>query len=484
MRNQYKIISLICCFFFTITVLVSFPFKVFATELNFQEQMEERKSLPIQSNQITGWPAGPEIGAEAAILMEVNTGTILYAKNIHEKLYPASTTKIMTCLLAMEEGNLDDQVSFSYDAVFSVPRDGSNIGMDVGQSITLEQCLYGIMVGSANECANAAAEYVSGDIASFVDFMNVRAKELGCLNTHFMNTNGLYDDNHYTTAYDLAMISRPFFQNEMLCKIGNTTRYHFQPTATQPDEFYIKNKHKLITGEYPYEGILGGKTGYTSEARETLVTCAEQNGMKLVCVILKEESPYQFTDTETLFNYGFSNFHISNIAEYETKYTINNDNFFQIGNDIFGSSKPLLSLDQNSSVILPNNIEFDSLTSEISYDEVDSSLNQIATVTYFYHDVNVGNSKILLSNENSSYFKFNETNHHQIADSSIGITNGNEPGIIFINVEWFLLLIIIIAISLITINCIVNFFKDYHFSGTKRAIKKRRKKIHFSQDYK
>ncbi|MBQ8031278.1 MAG: D-alanyl-D-alanine carboxypeptidase [Butyrivibrio sp.] len=280
---------------------------------------QERKELPIQSNSIAQWPHGPEITAQAAIVMDAATGTILYSKNIHEELFPASTTKIMTCLLAVENASLSDTITFSNDAVFSVPQGGSNIGMDVGQSITLEQALYGIMVGSANEVANAVAEHVSGSIDAFVDLMNERAKELGCTNTHFSNTNGLQADDHYTSAYDLALIAKAFFDNELLCKVGNTARYHFTATANQPDDFYLNNKHKLISGEIPYEGILGGKTGYTDLARETLVTCAEKDGLKLVCVVFMEESPSQFTDTVTLFDYAFNNFHSVNVSDNDTR---------------------------------------------------------------------------------------------------------------------------------------------------------------------
>ena len=180
-----------------------------------QEEAEARKALPIQSNEIDNWPAGPQVSAQAAILMDANTGVILYSKNIHERLYPASTTKIMTALLAMEKGNLDDMVDFSHEAVFSVPADGSNMGMDEGESVSLEECLYGIMVASANEAANAAGEYISGSIDDFVSLMNERAQEIGCTDTHFTNPNGLHDDQHYTSAYDLALISSLFFRNEM-----------------------------------------------------------------------------------------------------------------------------------------------------------------------------------------------------------------------------------------------------------------------------
>ena len=436
--------AILCCGIF------GNPMTVHATLDELTEEAEARKALPIQSNDIENWPAGPVISAESAILMDVDTGSVLYAKDIHKKSYPASTTKLLTCLIAMERGNLDDMVSFSDAAVFSIPRDGSNIGMDVGESITLEQSLYGILVGSANEVANAVGEYIAGSIDDFVALMNERAAELGCTDSHFMNTNGLHDDNHYTSVYDLALISSVFFQNDMLCKIGNTGRYEFTATATQPDDFILKNKHRLITGEDEYDGILGGKTGYTDQARQTLVTCAEQNGMRLVCVVFKEESPSQFTDTIELFDYGFHNFQLMNIAENEDKYQIEPSGFLRTGNDIFGSSKPILSIDNNSCVIVPNTITFGDLDSSIDYNT--SGENRIAQIRYSYNDTYLGSAYLELATDNTSTYEF-DTNLES-TDISVEKTDAAEPesaqtNTIFINVKKVLTIVLSIASAII-----------------------------------
>ena len=420
------------------------------------EEVEARKALPIQSNEIDNWPTGPQVSAQAAILMDANTGVILYSKNIHERLYPASTTKIMTALLAMENGNLDDMVEFSQDAVFSVPTDGSNMGIDMGESITLEECLYGIMVASANEAANAAGEYVSGSIDGFVTLMNERAEEMGCNDTHFVNPNGLHDPQHYTSAYDLAVISSYFFRNEMLCKISNTPRYHFEATSTQPDDFYKNNKHKLINGEVPYDGILGGKTGYTDDSRQTLVTCAEQNGMRLVCVVFKEESPDQFTDTVELFDYGFHNFQVLNISENEEKYSIESTGFLQIGNDLFGNSKPILSIDTDSYVIIPNTVTFQDLDSEIDYGLSDD--NRVAGINYSYHGMYVGNAYLNLATENTSTYEF-DTNmtatdisvEKTEAEVNTETESDQAQNTIFINIKGVLLGILILAAIFIAV---------------------------------
>lgn len=438
-------------------------------------EAEARKSLPIQTNEIENWPAGPAISAESAILMDADTGVILYGKNIHEKCYPASTTKILTCLIAMEQGNLDDMVTFSHEAVFSLPPGSSNMGMDEGEALTLEQCLYGILVASANEVANAVGEYVSGSIEDFVALMNEKAKELGCTDSHFMNTNGLPDDDHYTSAYDLALISSAFFQNEMLCKIGNTPRYHFEPSDTQPDDFYENNKHKLITGEIAYDGVLGGKTGYTDAARQTLVTCAERNGMKLICVIFKEESPAQFTDTVELFDYGFNNFQVVNIAENDSKYQMESSGFLETGSDIFGSSKPILSLNPDSYVIIPNTISFDELDSQIDFSASDE--NSIAKISYSYHDTYVGSAQLEVASDSTSSYDFSP--NAGTTDISVEKTEPEpEPDddtTIFVNVKKVLAGIVIFAGIVISLFIIRAFIMNGR-NARRRQNRIRRKK--------
>ncbi len=319
----------------------------------------------IQSNLVEGWPEGPAITAGSAILMDADTGILLYAKNIHDRMYPASTTKLLTALIAAENLDLHDTVTFSETAVNSVPPDGSNAGMDIGQTITVEQCLYATLVGSANECANALAEKTAGSVEAFAQLMNEKAESLGCVDSHFTNANGLYDDNHYTSAYDLCLIGKAFFANEICQVIGNTGRYHFEATPTQPDDFWLINKHALVSQEYSYDGILGGKTGYTSQSRETLVTGCYRSGMRLVCVVMKEDDPAQFLDTMTLFDYGFDYFRLMNIADNDTVHRVSLPAFFESGKDLMGSSVPALSIYPESSAVVPAGASFDDLSCEI-----------------------------------------------------------------------------------------------------------------------
>lgn len=184
-----------------------------------EERIRDQQEMTVESNEIPGWPAGPVVTAESAILIEAETGAILYAKNIHARQYPASTTKILTTLIASEQCSLDEWVTFSREAVFDTP-DSNHIAMDVGQQLTMEDCLNAILIRSANEVSFAVAEHISGGSwQDFSEIMNARAAELGCVDSHFANPNGLPDENHYTSAYDLAMIGKAFLP--MRCCAGS-----------------------------------------------------------------------------------------------------------------------------------------------------------------------------------------------------------------------------------------------------------------------
>lgn len=434
------------------------------------EEAEERKSWDVQSNDIENWPEGPAIGAASAILMDADTGTILYAKNIHEEEYPASTTKLMTCLLVMEkEGvSLNDMISFSTEAVYSVPSDGSNMGIDAGDAMTLEECLYGILLISANEISNAVGEYVAGDAQSFVDLMNERARELGCLNTHFNNAHGYTDPDHYTSAYDLALIAREFFKNELLSKISRTLTYHWYPTDTQPDDMLLSTKNYFVRGIYECEGLVGSKTGYTDESRNVLVTCAERNGMKLIAVIMKEETPYQYEDTLALFDYGFSNFEKVKVSDYETRYNVDSGNFFKTDTDVFGDSSSFISLDTDSEVILPKNITFDQLESTLTYRENDPEV--LADISYSFNGVALGSATLVTKVDDGESFVFTEEDHFlgDKEDVSAGEETDDQPTFIYVNriVTWVGVAVGVLILALVIKRIISN----YHFARRRKYI--------------
>ena len=383
-----------------------------------EENIARNQALAIQSNEVANWPTGPVVSAESAILMDADTGAILYAKNIHQQEYPASTTKILTTLIASERCSMDEIVDFSYDAVHDIDPGSNHIAIDPGEQLTMEECLNAILIRSANEVSFAVAEHISGTTwQDFGDIMNERAKELGCVDSHFVNPNGLPNEEHYTSAYDLAMIGRAFFANEALCKMTMTHMLHILPSERQPDDIMEVNKMELIPGgKYAYPYLVGCKTGYTDVARSTLVSCAEKDGMKLICVVMKDENPNYYEDTIALFDYGFSNFQRANISQTETKYNIDNAGAFYSGNDIFGNSKPILQLNQNDSITLPNTITFRDAVSAISYDN--TAPGQAAVITYTYNDVVLGTASIdfTASEKGSSVF----------GDETTGTTDGAE----------------------------------------------------------
>ncbi|MCM1542215.1 MAG: D-alanyl-D-alanine carboxypeptidase [Blautia sp.] len=428
--------------------------------------LEANRAMPIQSNEVANWPTGPVVGAESAILMELETGAILYEKNIHMQEYPASTTKILTTLIASEQCSMDEIVTFSHDAVFDTPRDSSHIAMDVGQELTMEQCLNAILIRSANEVSFAVAEHITDttDWSVFAEMMNERAAELGCLNSHFANPNGLPDENHYTTAYDLAMIGRSFFSNEMLCKITMTRRMEFPVTDKLPLGKLEVNLMQIIPGgKYAYEYLIGCKTGYTDSARSCLVSCAEKDGMKLICVVMKDEAPYQYEDTIALFNYGFSNFEKVNVSQTETKYNIDNTGLFYSGNDIFGNSQPILSLNKNDYVILPKTTSFNELDSAISYETQNE--NQAAVITYTYHDVYIGSVSL--------NFAGDQTDNSYLFNTPEETEEKKNASFVFINViKVFGVLLALCVIGFIAF-LVKIFLKNFSFGGHGRRVWKK-----------
>lgn len=346
------------------------------------------------------WPDGPGIYAQGAIVMEASTGLILYEKNINDIYFPASITKIMTALVAIENSSLGEIVTFSKDAVFKVDLDSSRIGIDVGEQLTMQQCLYGILLESANEVSYAVAEHVGGTIEEFTRMMNEKAKSLGCLNTNFVNPHGLPDPEHVTTPYDMALITREAMKNETFRKIFGTRTYVIPPTNIQPEARPLRNHHKFILKEtYLYEDCIGGKTGYTSKAKYTLVTVAKRGDLELICVIMRDDtSAHQYTDTQELLDYGFDNFSIYSIAELESDNVLTESPMFTRFNPLLSKSNNPIVTDENGYLVLPNTASFEDAKKEISFysaSEITEGSNVIGTISYTYQDKYVGGADIL-----------------------------------------------------------------------------------------
>ena len=337
------------------------------------------------------WPSDVSVQAEGAIVMDGNTGTVLWGQNIHSQYFPASITKIMTALLTIENCSLDETVTFSHSAVSSLEDNSSSAGIREGETMSVRDCLYALLLKSANEAANALAEHAAGDVAGFADMMNDRAQKLGCTNTHFSNPSGLNDPEHYTSAYDMALIAREAFKNPIFREIDSTTYYKLPPTAANPEGLETSPKHQMLrrNSPYYYPGVVGGKTGYTSLAGNTLVTCAEKGGMRLITVILKGTTPRYWTDTKNLLNFGFDNFFSLKAADYEKTYSSVTDDLSFGG--LFVNKPEALVLDPDSRIILPKAADFSDASPELSYDiSSGDPENAVAKINYRYDDRVVG----------------------------------------------------------------------------------------------
>ncbi len=346
----------------------------------------------------------PNICAESAIIMEAETGSILYGKNMHDKNFPASITKILTTLIALENSSMNETVTFSKDAVFEVDLDSSRIGIDVNEQLTMEQALYGIMLASANEVSYAVAEHVAGDIPSFTKLMNEKAKEVGALNSNFTNPHGLPDSNHYTTAYDMALISKASLANEDFCEISQTRTYTIPPTNIQEESRPLANHHKFINRNIHFEGAIGGKTGWTSVSRHTLVTFAKRDGMTLIAVVMNCPSSNDvYTDTSNLLNYAFDNFKSNTINEVNVDMSENID-FFAKYHSFFNLSNSPLQVSENGKVILPNDVNFNETQRTIDLaplETLNKGENIIGSIIYSYNDTNLGRTDIIYNNSDS-----------------------------------------------------------------------------------
>ena len=341
------------------------------------------------------WPEEPEIASPAVIVMEMSTGLILYEKNSTETYFPASITKIMTTMLALENCELDEIVTFSADAVFKNEGDGSHIARDLGEQMTMEECLYATMLESANECAYAVAEHVAGEgnVEVFAEMMNEKARELGCVNTHFANPSGLPDDEHYTCAYDMALIAQAAYQNETFRIITGTSSHMIPPTNKHEDATPLNNHNMMLhpykTARYVYEYCTGGKTGYTDSARYTLVEYAEKDGMALVSVVMHTSATERWTDSRILLDYGFDNFQIYSVVENEMTYTSSSN----VSAGSLNENSAFVELDPSANIVLPKTVEFSEAQPVVSYNNEVSAV--AGTISYTYAGREVGSADIV-----------------------------------------------------------------------------------------
>ena len=341
----------------------------------------------------------PQVMAGSAILIDATTKSVLYEKDAYSKQYPASITKLMTALLAIENLEPTDTITFSKEAIFGIERGSSHIGMDVGEQITVNDALHGLLLMSANEVANGLAEAVSGSIDDFARYMNRRAQELGTLNTNFVNPHGLHDPNHYTTAYDMSLIASYLADNDYFLEIMKDFIYTIGSTNKTDQVRPLSQDHKMFN---PYkdstiyrEDVIGGKTGYTDQARHTLVTIAKQGNTTLVAVVMKSEKNTLYSDTAALLDYGFNSYHSLSLHHSNETiktlplYNIKSGQPYQAGNCSIG-------VETDVSVLVHNNITSQDITTSINLPDYIDMTNQEGDV--IGEIIYTNNSRILAKN--------------------------------------------------------------------------------------
>lgn len=332
----------------------------------------------------------PDIRAKAALLVEAETGTILYDKNCHDELSIASTTKIMSALLVFEaidrgELRLDQSITATASALRGLPEDGSTADIVEGETLTVEQLLYCMLVISANETCNILGEVVAGSVEGFVERMNQRAQELGCQNTHFANTTGLTQSGHYSSAYDLYLITRQAMQYDEFMTMVNTKSYEIPPTNKTEEERVLHSTNALISNwrlaGYLYSGAQGIKTGSTDAAGQCLVSSAVRGSRTLISVVLGAErvekengSGYiveSFTETARLFDWGFDNFSAQQVLD---KNELVQEVQVSLSKEV---GSVAVHPAEDASAMLPKDIDISALTRTVTLDN-DPALAPIA----------------------------------------------------------------------------------------------------------
>jgi len=354
------------------------------------------------------------LNSTASILMDAHTGIILYESNANEKRYPASLTKLMTALLLIEHFyfDMDERITMSYNSIFSIPRNSSHIAMNENETLTAMEALYAIMLSSANEVSNAIAEHISGDIESFANLMTSRAKELGAKNTNFTNPHGLHDENHYTTAYDMAIIKRKLLEYYYFLEVINTRVFTIPPTERQVLERVLNNTHRMIhQGEFFHENVIGGKTGFTNEASHTLSTYARNNDIGLIAIVLGNSRLRSFEDTRILLDFGFSMYEYTEILNtniLDEKVDIVNFENLKIGEinirpieKLFAKLPKYFNIDDIDFVVTTENY----LVPPISNNQI------IGSITAFLGDIEIASTELVSYNYDFITHNFNENSY-------------------------------------------------------------------------
>lgn len=348
------------------------------------------------------WPNDTGIQAEAGALMDVDSGALIFGQNSHVAYPPASITKILTALIVLEHvDDLSETVTFSESAMMNVEADsGNKLSLVIGDTMTVEDALYALLLVSVNQSANALAEHVAGSISGFVDMMNAKLDELGCTDSHFDNPSGLNGDTQNVSAYDMAKIACAAYQNEKLLEISSSVSHKIGALANHPDGITVKQEHRLVitedpTSPYYFPEAVAGKTGYLLKAGNTLVTYAEKDGRRLVSVILKGSSGQYFVDGKELLRFGFENFYNVDIAENETQY-VTGEEPVEIGGQTYAPSD--LMIETGRQITLPDGAAFSDAELTMAELPEDHPEHAVGLLQYVYNERKIGQAYLLLKN--------------------------------------------------------------------------------------
>ncbi len=348
------------------------------------------------------WPYDTGIQAEAGSLMDVDSGTMIFGQNSHVEYPPASITKILTALIVLENvEDLSETVTFTESAMMNVEADsGNKLSLVIGDTMTVEDALYALLLQSVNQSANALAEHVAGSMSAFVDMMNEKLVELGCQDSHFENPSGLNGDTQNVSSYDMALIACAAFSNEKLLEISSTKSHKIGALENHPDGITVNQEHRLVItedpdSEYYCPEAVSGKTGYLLKAGNTLVTYAEKDGRRLVSVILKGSPRQYFIDGKELLRFGFESFYNVDIAENETNY-VTGDTAVVIGENSYAPSE--LMIEEGREITLPNDAAFADAELTLVDMPEDHPDNAVGLLQYTYNERKIGQAYLLLKN--------------------------------------------------------------------------------------
>ncbi len=398
------------------------------------KELDSVYNQSVDSNAIEGWAKGPHIYSEAGIVMDIDSGAILYAKNIDNPHYPASITKVLTALVALENNELTDTVTITPEDYNFLKRGDNHIGLKNKEEITMEDALHGTLLASGNEVAHALGSNTEGGYDNFIRLMNEKAKELGCMNSNFTNSHGLHDDNHYTSARDMALIGAAAFKNVDFRRITATKLYTIPETNVTNEKRSFENHHKMLFDwrSQHYEYCVGGKTGYTDNALNTLVTFATKDDVNLVAVVLRTHgSGNTYVDTRAMLDYAFENF---------TKISVTVDTV---------EGKGLKSVDENAYVMVPTGITFEQL--ECNVENPMKLGDKTGEVSYTYEGQAVGSFEMTITDK--YYNELHGIEEKKAADKEEKKSNS----VLSIVLKTMLVVVIVIAILFLALLVFVTY---------------------------